>query len=327
MSRRGYCGQTEDYCGAGGSSSNSTSGTGPSRPHRPHGRPHGRPPTYSSPPGSAAPVPSGSAAPAPSSAAPAPSSAAPAPSSAAPAPSSAAPAPSGSAAPSSPPQSSPAYSAPPAPSASAPSTGGGTWTYKMFNGDGSPSAGWPSQDSWVDFDTAFESSSVNMKASCAQWNAANDSPQEISDIKSAIQSVASSSGVDERFILAIMMQESNGCVRVPTTDNGVTNPGLMQSHDGAGTCNSGSPVSPCPASEITQMIHDGVEGTSSGDGLKQTMAQCPSSGAQAYYGAAVIYNSGNLPSNLDDNTATPCYASDIANRLMGWFSGTSSCTL
>ena len=314
MSRRGYCGQTEDYCGAGGSSSNSTSGTGPSRPHRPHGRPHGRPPTYSSPPGSAAPVPSGSAAPAPSSAAPAPSSAAPAPS--------------GSAAPSSPPQSSPAYSAPPAPSASAPSTGGGTWTYKMFNGDGSPSAGWPSQDSWADFDTAFQNSVPNMKASCAQWNQDDDSDQEISDIKSAIQSTASSSGLDSRFILAIMMQESNGCVRVQTTDNGVRNPGLMQSHNGDGTCwNNGVGTNPCPSSEITSMIQNGVEGTPSGDGLKQCVSQSNSAGSQSYYQAAVIYNSGNLPSNLDDNTATPCYASDVANRLMGWFSGTSTCTL
>ena len=163
-----------------------------------------------------------------------------------------------------------------------------------------------------------------MKASCAQWSAADDSDQEISDIKSAIQSVASQSGVDERFILAIMMQESNGCVRVPTTDNGVRNPGLMQSHNGQGTCDG---TNPCPASEITQMITDGTEGTPSGDGLKQTMTQATGTGSQTYYGAAVIYNSGNLPSNLDDNTATPCYASDVANRLMGWFSGTSSCTL
>jgi hypothetical protein len=51
-------------------------------------------------------------------------------------------------------------------------------------------------------------------------------------IQSAIQSVASASGVDEHFIPAIVMQESEGCVRVPTTNNGVVNPGLMQSHMG-----------------------------------------------------------------------------------------------
>ena len=323
----GYCGTSDAYCGAG-SSDNTTSSGGPSkshpRPGRPHRRPHHKPPpvyssppSQSSPPASAAPVPSASVAPVPSAAPSGAPSAAP----------SGAPSAAPSAAPSSPAASSPAYSAPPAPSASAPSTGGGSWAYKMFTGDGSTSAGWPSQEQWVDFDSAFASSTANLKASCTQFGYQDDSSSEIADIKSAIQSVASESGVDSRFILAIMMQESNGCVRVQTTDNGVTNPGLMQSHDGTGTCNSGSPVSPCPASEITQMIKDGTEGTSSGDGLKQCLSQCPSAGAQAYYGAAVIYNSGNLPSNLDDNTATPCYASDVANRLMGWFSGTSSCTL
>ena len=98
----------------------------------------------------------------------------------------------------------------------------------------------------------------------------------------------------------------------------------MQSHDGSGTCDG---TNPCPDSQIKQMLTDGVHGTSSGDGLQQCLTQCPSSGAQSYYQAAVIYNSGNLPSNLDDNTATPCYASDVANRLMGWTTGTSGCTL
>ena len=324
-SKWGYCGTTAEYCGAGGGS-NST-GSGKSWPghhgrphHRPHkGKPHHKPPpVYSSPPGSA------SAAPAPSSAAPAPSSAAPAPSSYAPAPSSAAPAPSSAAPPAS---SAPAYSAP-APSASAPSGGSGGFAgYKMYSGSGSPSEGWPTESDWMDFESAFAASKTNMLGSCTQWGYQDDSAQEIDDIKSAIQSVASSSGMDERFILAVMMQESNGCVRVQTTDNGVTNPGLMQSHNGPGSCNSGTPMSPCPASEITQMIKDGVTGTPSGDGLQQCMDQCSTSGSQAYYQAAVIYNSGNLPQNLDDNTATPCYASDVANRLMGWTTGTSQCTL
>ena len=47
------------------------------------------------------------------------------------------------------------------------------------------------------------------------------------------------------------MQESKGCVRAPTTNNGVRNPGLMQSHNGRGTCNEGGNVkNPCPASEV-----------------------------------------------------------------------------
>lgn len=197
----------------------------------------------------------------------------------------------------------------------------------MYNGNGSPSAGWPSMDQWMDFESAWSASKPNIMGSCAQWSVPNNSEQETDEIKSAILSAASNYGMDSRFILAIMMQESNGCVRVHTTDNGVVNPGLFQSHDGTGSCNNGQVLNPCPDSEIKQMVDDGVGGTSAGDGLKQTFDSCSTSGSQAYYQAAVIYNSGNLPGNLDDNTATPCYASDVANRLMGWTQGASSCTL
>ena len=197
----------------------------------------------------------------------------------------------------------------------------------MYTGSGSASAGWPSMSQWMSFDAAWTASLPNMMVSCAQWSVPDNSQTESADIKSAILAASSQYGVDSRFILAVMMQESNGCVRVPTTDNGVINPGLFQDHDGSGSCNNAQVLTPCPQSQITQMVNDGVGGTAAGDGLKQTLASCSTSGSQAYYQAAVIYNSGNLPANLDDNTATPCYASDVANRLMGWVKGTSSCTL
>lgn len=65
------------------------------------------------------------------------------------------------------------------------------------------------------------------------------------------------------------MQESKGCVRVRTTSSpgaAVRNPGLMQSHNGPGSC---SDQTSCPPSAIEQMIRDGAAGTPSGDGLKQ----------------------------------------------------------
>jgi len=177
--------------------------------------------------------------------------------------------------------------------------------------------------------------------SCTQFGQENNSDEENDDIKSAIQSVASSSGVDARFILAVMMQESKGCVRTPTTNYGVNNPGLMQSHDGAGSCNNGGVQDPCPQSEITQMIKDGATGTAAGDGLEQTLSEaqatdvskCVASSRLSYtikfpvtdiisryYKAARIYNSGSIAASgkLEDGIATHCYASDIANRLTGW---------
>ncbi|KAJ5718195.1 hypothetical protein N7488_003841 [Penicillium malachiteum] len=200
----------------------------------------------------------------------------------------------------------------------------------VFGGYGTITNGWPSIDEWpTSFDDLFESNKAVMSDSCSQWDVANNSDDEIADIKKAIEAVAESSGVDSRFILAIVMQESNGCVRVQTTDNGVTNPGLMQSHDGTGSCNTDGDVQdPCPYSEIHQMIVDGVEGTSSGDGLKALITQeGGSTTALSHYKAARCYNSGSVASdgNLGQGDATHCYVSDITNRILGWSSGTSDC--
>lgn len=161
--------------------------------------------------------------------------------------------------------------------------------------------------------------------SCSTFGQINNSDQESADLKTAIQSVAKSSGVDERFILAIVMQESGGCVRAPTTNYGVVNPGLMQSHDGAHSCYN---KSPCPSTEIVGMIQDGTTGTSSGQGLQQILASA-GSGVSQYYKASRIYNSGSIAATglLQDGIATHCYASDIANRLIGWSDGPSSCNL
>lgn len=201
--------------------------------------------------------------------------------------------------------------------------------YTFYTGDGSTGAGWPAQSSWGSYDELWNANVPLMQNSC-NWNGwgTNDSGDEINNINSAIQQVAGQTGLDARFILAVMMQESKGCVRVPTTNNGVVNPGLMQSHNGPGTCAN---QNPCPASEITQMISDGSAGTSSGDGLQQTLSQARGAtgdnGSRAYYAAARIYNSGSADySNLDNGLgSTACYASDVANRLTGWTLAASNC--
>lgn len=80
-------------------------------------------------------------------------------------------------------------------------------------------------------------------------------------VQRAIQQVSNETDVDARFILAVMIQESWGCVRAPTTNGGVRNPGLMQDHNGSATCNSDiAPYAvqvPCPRDTITQMIREG----------------------------------------------------------------------
>lgn len=142
--------------------------------------------------------------------------------------------------------------------------------------------------------------------------------------------VAGETGVDNRFILAIVMQESKGCVRAPTTGTAVRNPGLMQDHDGQGTCNDKDVVqNPCPNDTITLMIREGTAGTAAGDGLQQCLQQAAGSDASAFYRTARIYNAGSIPPSGDLGApgATPCYCSDVANRLTGWVNAPSTCTL
>lgn len=352
-SKWGYCGQGSLYCGdapalngtkpsaaaaAGPTHAVSAADKGPGgRPHK--GRPHhwggapgsstdndlpsytppSSPPVYSSPPETSAAAPATSAAAPP----PAPSSyVAPPPASSAAAPE---PATSSAAAPSA-----PAYE--PQPSSPSSSSGGNGLgdVYKMYSGNGAASSGWPSQDQWASFEDSWSANVPTMKISCSQFGQEDPTDDEIADMKSAIQDVAGETGVDERFILAIMMQESKGCVRAPTTSWSHDNPGLFQSFIGTGTCNpDGTGVVPCPSSMIKQMVSDGVAGTASGPGLKDDLEECPSEGAQKYYEAARIYNAGSIPSdgNLGAAGATACYCSDVANRLTGWTTAESGCTL
>jgi LysM repeat protein len=138
----------------------------------------------------------------------------------------------------------------------------------------------------------------------------NDSPQEVAYIEQAINSVARESGIDRRVILVMIMQESQGNVRVNTTysADGVRNAGLMQSHNGV----SFDPNN--PQGSILQMVRDGVLGTPFGDGLVQLLARYGN-----IYAAFRGYNSGSVdPKNLSYGfSSTPSYVSDMTNRLMG----------
>ncbi|ORY10318.1 hypothetical protein BCR34DRAFT_588659 [Clohesyomyces aquaticus] len=200
-------------------------------------------------------------------------------------------------------------------------------TYAVFGGDGSTGAGWPKQGDWMDFESLWKLNEPTISASCSQFNQANNSPDETAAIKAGIEAASSSSGVPKEFLLAVMMQESKGCVRVPTTNYGVRNPGLFQDHDGKATCNEGGVQNPCPKDTITTMIMEGA-GVGNDFGLKQTIELSKASDVSKYYKGARIFNSGSLPAggNLGGGVATHCYASDIANRLIGWASDSTSCS-
>jgi hypothetical protein len=181
----------------------------------------------------------------------------------------------------------------------------------------------------VSFENMWTNNKPVISQSCTEFDQANPSEQELNDLHDSIQQVATETKVDHRYILAIIMQESKGCIRVPTTNGGFSNPGLMQDHGGTGTCDG---MNPCPKDNIVQMIHDGTAGTAGGDGLATLLCDSVTSPfkdnvAQGYYRAARAYNSGSVASSgqLQDGGATHCYASDIANRLVGWVKAQHAC--
>ena len=227
----------------------------------------------------------------------------------------------------------PTTSAAPPPTSSggsAPSLGGTPYT--LYLGTGEPSEGWPKQSQWLDFDALWQNNAGTViSGACAQSHVPENTAQETEDLRTAIQEVSKSSGVDPRFILAIVLQESNGCVRVPTTRGSISNPGLMQTYEGKASCNSnGNVMTPCPQSEITQMVQEGTSGTGPGsDCLVEALKKEASSDVSKYYKAARIYNSGSIdPSGqLQLGGATHCYSSDVANRLIGWNTGPTKCHL
>lgn len=216
-----------------------------------------------------------------------------------------------------------------------PSKGSG---YTSYTGDGSTGAGWPSREQWMGFEDLWNNNLYYMQNTCA-WNnyGDNNSPTELQEMHDAIQQVSGEAQVDPRFILAIILQESNGCVRVHTTGNinsNIFNPGLMQDHSGPNACNNAdntAQVSPCPQATILGMIRDGTSGTSEGDGLAQCInkgySQWPESSndidsTQSFFRAARLYNSGQITDINNLNAApagtTSSYVADVANRLTGW---------
>jgi hypothetical protein len=128
--------------------------------------------------------------------------------------------------------------------------GAGSDTYTLHRGGGA--AGFPAINLWVNFVDMFDNNKDFMFEACEDNGyGANDSGEEVGDIWNAIEAVAATTKLDHRFILAVILQESGGCVRVDTStspDGSVTNPGLMQDYDGTASCHG---VNPCPQATVS----------------------------------------------------------------------------
>ncbi|KAG0652805.1 hypothetical protein D0Z07_0645 [Hyphodiscus hymeniophilus] len=180
--------------------------------------------------------------------------------------------------------------------------------YYCFNG---PAANFPPFANWMNFYDMFD---LNQATSL---NSEESGPLQ-GDLYNSIVQVSADSGVDARYILAIIMQESTGNLYVGCTNNGVENCGIMQAYAGSVSFNPNN-----AQASITQMVVDGTQGTSQGPGLVQWFNDVDGVSGKTGgnpYSVARGYNSGTIDfSNLSDaEGATASYVSDIANRLQGW---------
>ncbi|KAL8938715.1 MAG: hypothetical protein Q9211_003073, partial [Gyalolechia sp. 1 TL-2023] len=144
-----------------------------------------------------------------------------------------------------------------------------------------------------------------LSKSCSLYHVSPNNPYEIASIHNATLIIALETNTDPRFILAIIMQESGGCVRVPTSYYSTRNPGLMQSHNGPATCNEdATPQNPCPYVTIEEMIREGTAGAGVGNdamGLVEALrkAEGGADDVARYYRAARVYNSGSVDPSGD----------------------------
>ncbi|KAM0717549.1 hypothetical protein Q7P37_007401 [Cladosporium fusiforme] len=195
--------------------------------------------------------------------------------------------------------------------------GKGTDKYTYYQGKES---NFPSSDKWVTFEDMWEANLDTFKYSCGWLERGDDNtPEMIQDMHDAIQDRANASLVDQRIILATVIQETNGCPLVEHTvsSGGTRNPGLMQSHNGHQYDAKHSRES------ILLMIQDGTQGTDAGWGLVDNLNLYGNP-----YKAMRGYNSGYIPNSGDLSEkagATACYVSDMANRLTGWVRAETQC--
>lgn len=140
---------------------------------------------------------------------------------------------------------------------------GGLNHYVQYNGNGSADAGWPSQMTWVSFNDMWVANQHVLSRSCDSfYNVPNNTDEEMQDLYDAIKQVAQQTRVDHRFIFAAILQETKGCVRAKTStsEDGIKNPGLLQSFKGTHSCNDNGKVqNPCPKDQILGMVADGGE--------------------------------------------------------------------
>ncbi|KAL7941930.1 hypothetical protein V8C42DRAFT_333097 [Trichoderma barbatum] len=166
--------------------------------------------------------------------------------------------------------------------------------------------GWqnfPKMSQWLPWTEVFGRYQQTMVNAGSTWD-------DVGRINVAISSAAATIGVDERVILAIIIQESTGNVGVRCT--GDDDCGLMQ----CGGCPGFPGQRNLPQSSTSAMINGGTRH------FKGNLIDFGNNWSEAtIYPALRAYNSGSV-NHGDLSTAAggfgvPCYVSDVARRMMG----------
>ena len=174
-----------------------------------------------------------------------------------------------------------------------------------------PASNFPDMSEWADYQSLWAFNSTIMHNTGLY--VPEDVAYSVDVIDYWIPVIATESGVDERVILCIIMQESGGDVYTKTSTSPtppyVSNTGIMQAYNGASV--ETLKAARLPTAVVGQMIRDGTEGTNGLQGLWGNY--------ENWYEVFRAYNSGNVdPSDLNNGLgATNSYVSDVANRLMG----------
>lgn len=202
--------------------------------------------------------------------------------------------------------------------------------YTRFIGDGGliggsdPDTYWPLKNLWITLDDMVAMNRKVMLESCAQYSVESNNDTDINNLRDMIMEVSHDKMVDATFILAIVLQESQGCVRRPnaTSKEGLSTLNGVLLGKGTAKCEG---LAACQRSTIREMLENGGSGVPESD-LRSLVAAIEKNTdhnpqhSLNYYRAAYVYSTAvaNIPARFEDAIPRHCYVSDVANRLVGW---------
>lgn len=174
-----------------------------------------------------------------------------------------------------------------------------------------------------------------MISSCAKYGVTGMSATEVRDLKDAIYQAAFLANMYASAILALILQETGGCVRVPKTSDGLLEGVLRTRVEGGGyNCDRDTLFEgqDCSYDNMKHMVYRGLFEPDVGFriAVEKGAALHPHDDYEVryYWGVRIRKSQGNFHRALPMEKypeGNPCYVSDFANRMVGWVGSESPC--